>query len=404
MKTERTLKESFKGLGRNKTRTFLMMLGIIIGITTLTIIVSAILGAKSDVMGKVAKFGLDQISINAGAGKIMGVPQDAPVTTLKAEDGEAILLEVKNVKGMAPSLNTRALPIKSATGNTESTTISATPQWAEVWDTPAVAGVFIADEDLSSMARVAVIGQTVAKELFGSEDPVGKQIRIRELPFTVKGVLQAKGTSPSGQDMDRRIIIPLSTGQKRLLNRDHVGMIKVVLRDPSKMAQTIEEIRHLLRERHNLQAGAADDFTFITPKQVTELATEVSTALSLFLIVISGISLIVGGIVVGNIMLISVGERKREIGLRRALGARKKDILAQFLFESIAVTVSGGLLGVILGLAGGKILSLFTRLTVVISWEPFVLAFLFSGLVGVLAGISPAKRAASLDPVEALRS
>jgi len=404
MKTERTLKESFKGLGRNKTRTFLMMLGIIIGITTLTIIVSAILGAKSDVMGKVAKFGLDQISINAGAGKIMGVPQDAPVTTLKAEDGEAILLEVKNVKGMAPSLNTRALPIKSATGNTESTTISATPQWAEVWDTPAVAGEFIADEDLSSMARVAVIGQTVAKELFGSEDPVGKQIRIRELPFTVKGVLQAKGTSPSGQDMDRRIIIPLSTGQKRLLNRDHVGMIKVVLRDPSKMAQTIEEIRHLLRERHNLQAGAADDFTFITPKQVTELATEVSTALSLFLIVISGISLIVGGIVVGNIMLISVGERKREIGLRRALGARKKDILAQFLFESIAVTVSGGLLGVILGLAGGKILSLFTRLTVVISWEPFVLAFLFSGLVGVLAGISPAKRAASLDPVEALRS
>jgi putative ABC transport system permease protein len=404
MKTERTLKESFKGLGRNKIRTFLMMLGIIIGITTLTIIVSAILGAKSDVMGKVAKFGFDQISISAGAGKILGVPQDMPVMTLKAADGETILAEVKNVKGVAPSLNTRALPIKSANGNTECTIVSATPQWTEVWDTPAVAGEFFTDEDLSSMARVAVIGQTVARELFGSEDPVGKQIRIRELPFTVKGVLQAKGTSPSGGDMDNRIVIPLTTGQKRLLNRDHVQTIKVVLRDPSKMNQTIEEIRTLLRERHNLQAGVSDDFTFITPKQVTEVATQVSTALSLFLIVISAISLIVGGIVVGNIMLISVGERKREIGLRRALGARKKDILAQFLFESIAVTVSGGLLGVILGLAGGKILTLFTKLSMVVSWEPFVLAFLFSGLVGVLAGISPAKRAASLDPVEALRS
>jgi putative ABC transport system permease protein len=404
MKTELTIKESFKGLGRNKTRTFLMMLGIIIGITTLTIIVSAILGAKSDVMGKVAKFGVDQISINAGAGKIIGVPQDTPVTTLKLEDAEAILSEVKNIKSMAPSLNTRALPIKSSNGNTEANIQASTPQWAEVWDTRAVAGEFITDEDLSTMARVAVIGQTVAKELFGSEDPMGKQIRIRELPFTVKGVLQTKGTSPSGQDMDNRIIIPLTTGQKRLLNRDHIGTIKVVLRDPSKMAQTVEEIRHLLRERHNLQTGVADDFTFITPKQVTDVATQVSTALSLFLIVISAISLVVGGIVVGNIMLISVGERKREIGLRRALGARKKDILAQFLFESIAVTVSGGLAGVILGLAGGKLLSFFTKLSMVVSWEPFVLAFLFSGLVGVLAGISPAKRAASLDPVEALRS
>jgi putative ABC transport system permease protein len=404
MKTERAVKESLKGLGRNKVRTFLMMLGIIIGITTLTIIVSAILGAKSDVMGKVAKFGLDQISINAGAGKIIGVPQDTPVTTLKLEDANAILSEVKNIKALSPQLNTRALPVKSPNGNTESTIIATAPEWAEVWDTAAAAGEFINEEDVSSIARVAVIGQTAAKELFGSEDPVGKQIRIRELPFTVKGVLQAKGTSPSGQDMDNRIIIPLTTAQKRLLNRDYIGSIKVVLRTPAKMGETVEDITHLLRERHNLQAGVPDDFTFITPIQVTQVATQVSTALSLFLIVISGISLIVGGIVVGNIMLISVGERKREIGLRRALGARKKDILAQFLFESIAVTVSGGLLGVILGLGGGKILSLFTKLSMAVSWEPFVLAFLFSGLVGVLAGISPAKRAASLDPVEALRS
>jgi putative ABC transport system permease protein len=404
MKTERTIKESFKGLGRNKTRTFLMMLGIIIGIATLTIIVSAILGAKSDVMGKVAKFGLDQISISAGAGKILGVPQDAPVITLKLEDAEAILSEVKNIKAMAPSINTRAMPIKSANGNTEATVIATTPEWSTVWDTTAAAGEFINEEDLSTMARVAVIGQTVAKELFGSEDPVGKQIRIRELPFTVKGVLQAKGTSPSGQDMDSRTVIPLTTGQKRLLNKDHIGTIKVLLRNPSKMGETTEEIRHLLRERHNLQAGVPDDFTFITPTQVTEVATQVSTALSLFLIVISGISLIVGGIVVGNIMLISVGERKQEIGLRRALGARKRDILTQFLFESVAVTVLGGFVGVIIGLAGGKLLSLFTKLSVVVSWEPFLLAFLFSGIVGVLAGISPARRAASLDPVEALRS
>ena len=404
MKTERTIKESLKGLGRNKTRTFLMMLGIIIGITTLTIIVSAILGAKSNVMEVVAKFGLDEIMVSAGAGRVMGVQQDVPVTTLKLEDSEAILSEVKNVKGVAPSINTRAMPLKSANGNTEATVIATIPQWVDVWEWYARLGEFITDEDLASLAKVSVIGQTVAKELFGNEDPVGKQIHIRGVPFIVKGVLEAKGVGPMGTDLDNRVLIPLTTGQKRLLNREHLSQIKVKLRDPRNMKSTVEEIRQLLRERHNLQAGVEDDFSFVTPKQVTEVATEVSTALSLFLIVISAISLIIGGIVVGNIMLISVGERKREIGLRRALGARKKDILTQFLFESIAVTVSGGLLGVILGLAGGKILSLFTKLSMVISWEPFALAFLFSGLVGVLAGISPAKRAASLDPVEALRS
>jgi putative ABC transport system permease protein len=404
MKTERTIKESFKGLGRNKTRTFLMMLGIIIGIATLTFIVSAILGAKSNVMEKVAKFGFDEIAVFAGAGRVMGVPQDAPTTTLKVEDGEAILAEVKNVKSLAPSFQTRAIPLKSASGNTDSTVLAVTTSWAEVWDTPAVSGEFITDEDLTSLARVAVIGQTVAKELFGGEDPVGKQIHIRGVPFIVKGVLQAKGTSPTGQDMDSRTVIPLTTGLKRLFNKDYISQIKVKLQDPAKMAKTVEEIKRLLRERHNLQAGVEDDFTITTPTQVTEVATQVSTALSLFLIVISAISLIVGGIVVGNIMLISVGERKQEIGLRRALGARKKDILNQFLFESVAVTVFGGLVGVLFGLAGGKILTLFTKLAMVVSWEPFVLAFVFSGIVGVLAGISPAKRAASLDPVEALRS
>jgi putative ABC transport system permease protein len=404
MKTERTIKESLKGLGRNKTRTFLMMLGIIIGIATLTIIVSAILGAKSKVMEKVAKFGFDQIAIFAGAGKVIGVAQDAPTITLRTDDGEAILAEVKNVKGLAPSFQAQAIPVKSANGNTDSTIFAVTPSWAEVWDTPAVAGEFITDEDLTSLARVAVIGQTVVKELFGSEDPVGKQIHIREVPFIVKGVLQAKGTSPGGQDMDSRTVIPLTTGLKRLFNKDYITQIRVKLRDPGQMTKTVGEIKHLLRERHKLQTGVMDDFTITTPTQVTEVATQVSTALSLFLIVISGISLIVGGIVVGNIMLISVGERKQEIGLRRALGARKKDILTQFLFESVAVTVFGGLVGVLFGLASGKFLSLFTKLSMVVSWEPFVLAFVFSGLVGVLAGISPARRAASLDPVEALRS
>ena len=381
-----------------------MMLGIIIGIATLTIIVSAILGAKSNVMEKVAKFGFDQIAIFAGAGKVVGVPQDVPVTTLKLDDAEAILSEVKNLKEVAPAFQTRALPLKSATGNTDSTVVSTTPAWAEVWDTPAVAGEFVNEEDLSTMARVAVIGQTVVKELFGNEDPVGKQIYIRGVPFIVKGVLQAKGISASGLDMDGRTVIPLTTGLKRLFNKDYITQIKVKLRDSAKMAATVQDIKHLLRERHNLQAGTEDDFTITTPKQVMEIATQVSTALSLFLIVISVISLIVGGIVVGNIMLISVGERKQEIGLRRALGARKKDILTQFLFESVAVTVFGGLVGVIFGLAGGKLLSLFTKLSMAVSWEPFVLAFIFSGLVGVLAGISPARRAASLDPVEALRS
>ncbi len=403
MKIEHAIKESLKGLGRNKTRTFLMMLGIIIGITTLTIIVSAILGARANVMEKVAKFGLDQIAVFAGVGRVPGQSFDAAITTLKVEDGEAMLTEVKNVKMIAPSLNAR-MPIKSANGNTESLVIATTPQWEKVWDIPAVAGDFITEEDLKSLARLAVIGPTVVKELFGNEDPVGKQIHIRGVPFVVKGVLEARGTGPTGVDLDSRMIIPLSTGQKRLHNKDFISMIKIKLRDPAKVAASVESIRHILREQHHLQANVEDDFTITTPKQLTEIATQVSTTLSLFLIVVSGISLIVGGIVVGNIMLISVGERRPEIGLRRTLGARKKDILTQFLFESVVITIFGGLVGVILGLGGGKLLSVFTKLSTAISWEPFVLAFVFSGLVGVLAGISPAKRAASLNPVEALRS
>lgn len=203
--------------------------------------------------------------------------------------------------------------------------------------------------------------------------------------------------------MDSRVIIPLSTGQKRVFNQDYLTMIKIVLHDPYRMSQTVDDVRGLLRERHNLQKGVEDDFTIVTPTQVMNIASKLSTTFSLFLILVTGISLLVGAIVIANIMFIAVNERRGEIGIRRAVGARQRDILVQFLMEAVSVATIGGILGIILGLIGLKAMSGFMKLPTAIMWESVVLALASAIIVGLIAGIQPAKRAANLNPIDALR-
>jgi len=402
MRTLRMAKQALSAMVENKIRTFLMMLGVIIGVATLTIIASSVIGARAEVMGKVEKWGLDQIMILAGAGRKPGVPQPVP-TTLRIEDGLAMMSEIQNVKDVSPQINRRDFPVKYGNKSSYGVLVAANPNWASVWSTPAETGRFLSEDDTGRLARVAVIGRTIQNDLFEGDDPVGKQILLGNNPFEIIGVLEPRGTAATGIDMDSRVVIPLSTGQKRVFNQDYIFMIKIVLHDPSKMSQTVDDVRAILRERHNLQSGVEDDFTIVTPTQVMNIAAKLSSTFSLFLILVSGISLIVGAIVIANIMFIAVNERRSEIGIRRAVGARKRDVLLQFLMEAVGVATIGGVLGIFLGLIGLEILSGFMKLPTAIMWQPMALALISAIIVGLAAGIQPAKKAASLDPIEALR-
>lgn len=402
MRVLRLSTQALRAMAENKTRTFLMMLGVIIGVATLTVIASSVLGARAEVMGKVEKWGLDQIMVMAGSGRKPGVPQTVP-TTLKVEDAQAIISEIANVKDVSPQINRRDFPVKYGNKSSYGVLIAANPNWSSVWNTPPEVGRFLSEEDTGRLARVAVIGRTIQKDLFQDEDAVGKQILLGNNPFEVIGVLEARGTAATGVDMDSRVVIPLSTGQKRVFNQDYLFMIKVALHNPSRMSQTVDDVRALLRERHNLPKGVEDDFTIVTPTQVMVIASKLSMTFSLFLVLVTGISLIVGAIVIANIMFIAVNERTAEIGIRRAVGARQRDILVQFLMEAVSGASIGGILGIILGLIGLKALSGFMKLPTALMWEPIVLALLSAIVVGLIAGIQPAKRAANLNPIDALR-
>jgi putative ABC transport system permease protein len=402
MSPVRMAEQALTAVLAHKTRSFLMMLGVIIGVATLTIIASSVLGARAEVLARVEKFGLNRIGIIAGAGRKPGVPQPA-CTSLKAEDAQAILAEIPNVKEVCGEILRTDCPVKCGNKNTYVEIIMTDPSWASVWDLQVPEGRFYTEEDNLNMARVAVVGPTVKRDIFEGENPIGKLIMVGYNPFVVIGVLESRGTSPRGDDMDNQIVIPLRTGQKRVLRQDHLFAMKVGLRDPSRMSETVADIRELLRQRHHLKRGIEDDFTIISPTQIMIMMSSVSSTFSLFLILVSGISLLVGAIVIANIMFIAVNERRSEIGIRRAVGARKRDILGQFLLEAVGVATAGGMLGIVLGVVGQQVLSRFTKLPSAIMWEPCAIALLSAILVGLGAGIHPARQAANSRPIDALK-
>ena len=381
-----------------------MMVGVVIGIAALTMIMSLGLGAQQRVAERVQKFGLASMMVRAGAGREMGRPTGSqPTTTLTPEDAHAIKQEIGGITDVAPFVVKGQTEVVYQDKSTTTGVFGVTPSWAWVWDWDAAHGDFISDEDLDGLSRVCVLGPTVRTELFGSLNPVGEQIRIGSVLFEVIGISQLKGTSPAGGDMDNRIFVPLTTMMRRVANVDHISAIKISLNSATDMDKTVTDIQSLLRERHQIAAGIPDDFTITTPTEVTKMAEKVSGTFNIFLVLVAGISLIVGGVVVANIMLISVNERRKEIGLRKALGARYRDISRQFLYEATAITLTGGMIGVVLGTTGAKILELVTGIPAAISWESVALGVVLSSLVGIVAGLQPARRAAALQPVEALR-
>lgn len=404
MKLAKTIKLALRAMGMNKMRTFLMMLGIIIGITTLTVIVSVGKGASVKVMKTVENFGTNAVVVFAGGGKVFG-PPDEKTNTLTLEDAQAIIQEVPGIKSMDTALIRVGRTVKYENNNTNTIIYGGTTSYGDAWDWPLENGDYYTEEDMASTARVAVVGKTIVSELYGTTDPVGTNIKIENVNFKVIGVLAARGTSPMGMDMDSRIVVPYTTASHRVFNTTYINLIRLTAVDPNQVDRIEREVASLLRERHHIQPGFPEDFRVSGASSVSKMAKGMMGTLNLFLGLVSLISLVVGGIVVMNIMLISVGERVKEIGLRRAVGAKKKDVRNQFLIESSLITVMGGLVGVLVGLVLAVLLPMISKgkMPAILSWEPFVLGFAFSAIVGVLAGIHPAKRAAEMDPVEALK-
>lgn len=402
MRASRIVKEGVQSLGANKLRTFFMMAGTIVGIAALTVIMAMGKGTEQNVMKKVNSFGIKAIMVTAGGGKGFSPPQEG-ITTLKLEDLEAIRSQVQGIELLSPGVMKRGSSIKAGNAQTQATVFAVEPDWYDAWEWQLVSGEPISAEDMSTMARTCNLGKTLSRTLFGDADPVGEYIQIGATRFLVKGVLESRGTSPSGGDMDNRVLVPLTTGMRRLFNVDYISYIRVKVKDTRDLVTIGDGIRKILHERHHITPPQEDDFAIVTASDIAKAARGISGTLSILLIALAGLSLIVGGIVLMNILLISVSERVKEIGLRRALGATQSDIFMQFLAESLAITLLGMLFGCLVGWGASLLIGIYAKAPVIISWEPFALAVVFSLMVGLFFGIQPARRAARLKPVEALQ-
>ncbi|NLE36905.1 MAG: ABC transporter permease [Pirellulaceae bacterium] len=404
MKILRIAAEGFHSLGLNKLRTFFMMAGTIVGVAALVVIMAIGRGTEQKVMKRVQAFGPRAMMIIAGGGKDLP-PPDMTVTTLVLDDAEAIRDEIDGLEVVTPQAWRFDMDLRHENNQTQSVVWGVEPQWHDAWNWHVVEGDPITPDDVATMARVCVIGSAVKRDLFGNQDPIGKEIHCHKVRLTVKGVLEHRGVGGMGgvAEFDNRIIIPITTAMRRVMNVDYVGAIRVITKDPALMPRQANEIRDLLHERHHISPPREDDFRIITPMAIAEMVRGTSGTLSMLLIALAALSLLVGGVVLMNILLISVAERQREIGLRRALGATRRDVFMQFLTESLAVTFLGMIVGSLSGYGVSILLARFTPIMTVASWEPMAVALAFALLIGTFFGVQPARRAARLRPVEALR-
>jgi putative ABC transport system permease protein len=400
-----TFAEAFRALGINRLRTALTMLGMIIGVLAVVLMLAVGQGAQSSVNRSVASMGSNMLIVLSGSTSAGGLRMgggSAPTLTLA--DGEA-MTKLASVKLVAPSFPGNA---QAAYGvnNWGTQVLGVTPEYFAVREWDIEDGEIFNDADVRSQARVAVLGSTVVANLFGDETPVSKTIRLKGSPFTVVGVLTKKGQSLDGRDQDDTILVPITTAQNKLFGNRFPGTVRFIsvqAQSAVVMSEAEAEINQLLRQRHRIQPGAEDDFSVRNLTAAAEAASGTARALSLMLGAIGSISLIVGGIGIMNIMLVSVTERTREIGIRLAIGARKRDILLQFLLEALMICVIGGLLGVAFGVLGAYLVSNALGMEVELSVSAMLMAFGVAAGTGIFFGFYPALRGAGLRPVEALR-
>lgn len=410
MRVMRITKEGARALLAYKLRTFFMMAGTLIGVAALTVIMVIGVGTARKLKEQLSKWPHDVIKVNAGGGKGYTMPTGG-ITTLVPADAVAIQNQIDNLIMITSVAEKRGLSIKGNSRQTMTNIFSIEPNWHEVMDWYMEEGESVTDEDIATMARVCVLGSIIKEELFGEQNPIGEMVQVENVRLRVKGILKPRGTGSSGRPSDDRILIPLTTALRRVFNQEHLSYIRMTVRDPDKiessgetrLVQTAEEVRKLLHERHHITPPMEDDFSIVYDALVMEEIRPISKAATVLLIILAGLSVIVGGIVLMNIMLISVNERMEEIGLRRALGATRRDIFIQFLNEALVVTLFGIIIGSGLGWAVSAILTSFSDISTGNSWGLFILIIIFALLVGTFSGIQPARRAAKLQPVEALR-
>ena len=397
------LKMAALSLIANKLRTILTMLGIIIGVCAVIAMVSVGMGVKKSVTDSISRLGSNMLIVMSGSSNRGGIRGGAgSVQTLTYDDADAIKNKIKYVANVSPTVQTSS-QIVYGNSNWNSTVTGVIPEYVSIQSLTMQSGIFFSEHDVDVRNRVAVIGTTVATNLFGAVNPVGKKIRIGNAPYTVIGLIASKGQSSGGQDQDDIVLIPLTTAQERLLGITYVRSINVQVSDADRMDEVQENIEKLLRQRHRIRAGADDDFNVRNLTSLMETMSETTTMITLLLGSIAGISLIVGGIGIMNIMMVSVTERTREIGIRKAIGATYNSIMLQFLIESTMISILGGIIGIIFGIGLAQAISKFGNFTTVISGLSIVASFGFSLFVGVFFGMLPARKAARLDPIDALR-
>jgi len=403
MKVGSTFNVAFRALRRNKLRSVLTALGIIIGVGAVIAMVGIGNGAKAQVESQIASLGQNVILIFSGSTTASGIRTGwGGAGTLKVEDAEAIRREVPGVVAVSEEVASNT-QVAAGNQNWFTRVLGESADYFDLRQWPLADGAPFTAQDVRSANKVCVIGRTTATQIYGNDSPVGQILRIKNVPFVITGVLTPKGLSAQGPDQDDVVVMPYTSAMKRVSGGTTLRNINVQVGSASQLQPAQQQIISLLRQRHNIRAGKDDDFTVRGQQEIAEMATAQSKTMTLLLGAIAGVSLIVGGIGIMNIMLVSVTERTREIGVRLAVGAHGHDILTQFLIEAVALSSVGGLIGIVLGIGASRLLSIYASWPTLISTTSIAIAFLFSAAVGVFFGFYPARKAAQLDPIEALR-
>ena len=398
-------KESFlmawASLIANKLRSLLTMLGIIIGVAAVIALVSIGNGVKQDIENSISSLGSNLLVVLPGAPRTPGArSSQGSMKSLKISDYEAIA-KLEGVKAASPMTNGSYVVIYQNKNWTTSVS-GVHANFLDVNNWTMTSGRFFSDKNVQNRERVAVVGQTVVKNLFADEDPVGKEIRVKNIPFRVIGVLKSKGNGTMGNDQDDTVLIPYTTSMERVEGIDYLRMVYVVAKDDEGIDRLQADIENLLRVRHNIKDTNLDDFNIQNMKSIMETVAQTTGTFTLFLGAVAAISLVVGGIGIMNIMLVSVTERTREIGVRKALGATYSVIVTQFLIEAIVISLMGGFIGIAFGIGASKVIGMVSGMSTVVCVPTIIMSFAFSMAIGLIFGIYPARKAAKLNPIDAL--
>ena len=403
MSTVRILRSSLRAMGRHKLRSGFMMLGSVIGVAALTFVLTVGGAAQRKLLATVRQlFGPSSIVVTSGGGFFMGGPR-GEAGRLTLDDARALADALPQIEAWDPMQVVVGVAVRHEEASQAVRLIGGSERAEHVWERGVSEGEYFDAQAVATSARVALVGETAARALFGDEDPLGTEVLIGSVPFRVTGVLAREGTDIHGMDRDNEVVIPISTAMRRVMNVDVIRAVKLLVRDPARVDETADEVTRLLRERHAKAEGQPSDFTLITSSFVQRNVGKVQRVLFLYLPLVAGISLLAGATVAATLMLSSVSERVGEIGLRRAVGARPRDIGLQFLLETAVTAVGGGVLGAALGSGLAVLVAARMNFGLGVSWPAVAVGLLSAGITGLVAGVLPARRAARLEPAAALR-